>query len=59
MIVMSIVEPTVVPPVLLNLCTVMILHSFSSPSWGKHIALHVSADVSDEAASDKVFRLQV
>lgn len=52
-------EPTVVPPVLLDLCTVTILHRFSSPSWWKHISFHISADVSDEAAFDKVVRLQV
>jgi hypothetical protein len=52
-------EPTVVPPVLLDLCTVAILHRFSSPSWWEHVAHHVSADVSAEEAFDKVVGLQV
>jgi hypothetical protein len=52
-------EPTVVPPVLLDLCTVAILHRFSSPSWWEHVAQHVSADVSAEDAFDKVVGLQV
>jgi len=56
---MYIAEPTVVPPVLLNLCTVSILHRFSSPSWWKHLTLHVSADVSDQRAFDKMVRLKV
>jgi hypothetical protein len=47
-----------VPPVLLDLCTVAILHRFSSPSWWEHVAHHVSADVSEEEAFDKVVRLQ-
>jgi hypothetical protein len=56
---MYIAEPTVMPPVLLDLCTVSILHRFSSPSWWKHLTLHVSADVSDQRAFDKVVRLKV
>ena len=51
-------EPTVVPAVLLDLCTVAILHRFSSPSWWDHVAHHVSADVTAEDAFDKVVRLQ-
>ena len=52
-------EPTVVPPVLLDLCTVAILHRFSSPSWWDHLAKHVSADISAEDAFDRVVKLQV
>lgn len=52
-------EPTVVPPVLLDLCTVAILHRFSSPSWWEHLSRHVSADVSADDAFDKVVSLQV
>ena len=52
-------EPTVVPPVLLDLCTVIILHRFSSPSWWEHLVKHVSADFTGGDAFDKVVRLQV
>lgn len=55
----SFLEPTVVPPVLLDLCTVAILHRFSSPSWWEHLAKHVSADISAEDAFDRVVKLQV
>ncbi|KAG1755860.1 hypothetical protein EDB19DRAFT_1663375 [Suillus lakei] len=51
-------QPTVVPPVLLDLCTVAILHRFSSPSWWEHLAKHVSADISAEDAFDRVVKLQ-
>ncbi len=52
-------EPTVVPPVLLDLCTVTILHRFSSPSWWTHLEKHVSADFAESDAFDKVVKLQV
>jgi hypothetical protein len=52
-------EPTVVPPVLLDLCTVAIMHRFSSPAWWDHLARHISADVSADAAFDTVVKLQV
>ncbi|KAH7930072.1 hypothetical protein BV22DRAFT_1079734 [Leucogyrophana mollusca] len=57
-VIISTQEPTVVPPVLLDLCTVSILHRFSSPSWWDHLAKHVSADISAEDAFDRVVRLQ-
>ncbi|KAG6847448.1 hypothetical protein H0H93_008056, partial [Arthromyces matolae] len=57
-VVISTQEPTVVPPVLLDLCTVMILHRFSSPSWYNHVVKHVSADFEDSDAFDKVVKLQ-
>ncbi|PCH41311.1 hypothetical protein WOLCODRAFT_89215 [Wolfiporia cocos MD-104 SS10] len=56
-VVISTQEPTVVPPVLLDLCGVTILHRFSSPSWFTHLIKHVSADISEEAF-DKVVRLR-
>ena len=52
-------EPTVVPPVLLDLCSVTLLHRFSSPAWWEHIAKHVSADIDSKEAFDKVVNLQV
>jgi hypothetical protein len=53
------VEPTVVPPVLLDLCTLTILHRFSSPSWWEHLIKHVSADFTGTDAFDQVVKLQV
>ncbi|KAF8558824.1 hypothetical protein OG21DRAFT_1474654 [Imleria badia] len=57
-LIISTQEPTVVPPVLLDLCTVTILHRFSSPSWWEHLAKHVSADISADDAFDRVVRLE-
>ncbi|KAF9247148.1 hypothetical protein BU15DRAFT_84696 [Melanogaster broomeanus] len=57
-VIISTQEPTVVPPVLLDLCTVSILHRFSSPSWWEHLAKHVSADISADDAFDRVVRLE-
>jgi hypothetical protein len=49
----------VVPPVLLDLCTVAILHRFSSPTWWQHLIQHVPTDFSQSDAFDKIVRLQV
>ncbi|KAG5637010.1 hypothetical protein H0H81_006110 [Sphagnurus paluster] len=57
-VIISTQEPTVVPPVLLDLCTVFVLHRFSSPSWWEHLIKHVSADFTASDAFDKVVRLQ-
>lgn len=56
---MDCAEPTVVPPVILDLCTVTIMHRFSSPAWWKALVAHVSAEISDDDAFDKVVRLEV
>lgn len=52
-------EPTVLPPVIIDLCNVIILHRFQSPAWWNHIVKHVSADFSLGDAFDRVVRLQV
>jgi hypothetical protein len=52
-------EPTVIPPVLLDLCPVVIAHRFSSPAWWDHLRKHVSAKVSEEEGFDAVVRLDV
>lgn len=52
-------EPTVLPPVIIDLCTVIILHRFQSPAWWDHIVKHVSADLTLSDAFDQVVRLQV
>ncbi|KZT20771.1 hypothetical protein NEOLEDRAFT_1140300 [Neolentinus lepideus HHB14362 ss-1] len=57
-VIISTQEPTVVPSVLLDLCTVMVLHRFSSPTWWEHIVKHVSADFSDRKVFDKIVRLR-
>ncbi|KAG1732028.1 uncharacterized protein EDB91DRAFT_1251964 [Suillus paluster] len=57
-VIISTQEPTVVPPVLLDLCSVAIMHRFSSPAWWDHLARHISADVSIEEAFDTVVKLQ-
>jgi len=51
------VEPTVVPPVLLDLCSVAFMHRFSSQCWWDHISKHFSADLS--SAFDEIVRLKV
>ncbi|KAI0796526.1 hypothetical protein C8Q75DRAFT_790700 [Abortiporus biennis] len=58
-VIISTQEPTVVPPVLIDLCTVTILHRFSSPAWWEHVAKHVSANMTSTEAFDRVVRLQV
>ncbi|KAJ7793164.1 hypothetical protein B0H14DRAFT_2166552, partial [Mycena olivaceomarginata] len=35
-------EPTVVPPTILDLASVIVYHRFSSPAWCSHLARHVS-----------------
>ncbi|KAL4241198.1 hypothetical protein ABKN59_000322 [Abortiporus biennis] len=57
-VIISTQEPTVVPPVLIDLCTVTILHRFSSPAWWEHVAKHVSANMTSTEAFDRVVRLQ-
>ncbi|KAF9534163.1 hypothetical protein CPB83DRAFT_843792 [Crepidotus variabilis] len=57
-VIISTQEPTVVPPVLLDLCSVAILHRFSSPNWWNHLIHHVPTDFSGTDAFDKVVRLQ-
>lgn len=52
-------EPTVVPSVVLDLCSVAILHRFASPKWWEHISQHVSARLSSEDAFNHVVTLQV
>lgn len=47
------------PPVLLDLCGLTILHRFSSPSWWEHLIKHVSADFTGTDAFDQVVKLQV
>lgn len=45
---------------LIDLCSVAVLHRFSSPAWWDAIVKHVSADFSsDDGAFDHVVKLKV
>jgi hypothetical protein len=49
-------EPTVIPPTILDLASVIICHRFSSPAWCAHLAHHVSAGSSEFAAVESWFK---
>ncbi|KAM6489278.1 hypothetical protein JOM56_015179 [Amanita muscaria] len=51
-------EPTVIPPVILDLCSVMVLHRFSSPRWWNHVVQHITAEIPSDVGFDKVSGLQ-
>ncbi|KDQ29197.1 hypothetical protein PLEOSDRAFT_1112157 [Pleurotus ostreatus PC15] len=57
-VIISTQEPTAIPPVLLDLCMISIMHRFSSPTWWEHLVKHVSAEISGGEAFDKVVMLQ-
>ncbi|KAJ7325437.1 hypothetical protein DFH08DRAFT_752550 [Mycena albidolilacea] len=40
-------EPTVVPPTILDLASIIVCHRFSSPAWCSHLARHVSTGSED------------
>ncbi|KAG8898823.1 hypothetical protein FRB99_007132 [Tulasnella sp. 403] len=56
-LIISTQEPTVIPEVLLDLCTITIMHRFSSISWFTHLSQHVSSQF-NEAAFDTVVKLE-
>ncbi|KAF4602216.1 hypothetical protein EYR40_005420 [Pleurotus pulmonarius] len=56
-VIISTQEPTAIPPVLLDLCMISIMHRFSSPAWWEHLVKHVSADFSGREAFDKIVTL--
>ena len=43
-------EPTVIPPTMLDLASFVFCHRFTSPSWCRHLARHVSAGDNAETA---------
>lgn len=51
-------EPTVIPPILLDLCTMAIIHRFSSLSWWNHLSNHLAAEF-EPKTFDTVVGLQV
>ncbi|KAG8862279.1 hypothetical protein FRB96_001858 [Tulasnella sp. 330] len=55
--ILSTQEPTVIPSVLLDLCTITIMHRFSSIGWFDHLSKHVSSQFTSEAF-DTLVRLQ-
>ncbi|EKM80176.1 hypothetical protein AGABI1DRAFT_73108 [Agaricus bisporus var. burnettii JB137-S8] len=57
-IIISTQEPTILPPIIIDLCNVVILHRFQSPAWWDHIVKHISADLSIGDAFNHVVRLQ-
>ncbi|KAG9038321.1 hypothetical protein FRB95_001733 [Tulasnella sp. JGI-2019a] len=55
--ILSTQEPTVIPSALLDLCTITIMHRFSSVGWFDHLSKHVSSEFTHEAF-DTVVRLR-
>jgi hypothetical protein len=54
-VVISTQEPTVVPEKFIDLCSFVIAHRFSSPTWLKHLLEHISAsDKSSDELWNKV-----
>jgi hypothetical protein len=47
-------EPTVIPPTILDLASIIICHRFSSPAWCTHLAHHVS--VGSESAFESWYQ---
>jgi hypothetical protein len=47
-------EPTVLPPVLIDLCSCLIMHRFSSKRWYDHLLGHIAADMPDDAFAQLV-----
>jgi hypothetical protein len=44
--------------VLLELCSLIVIHRFSSPAWWEHLKNHVSSDCAEEGF-DEVVKLRV
>ena len=55
----TLVEPTAVPSVLIDLCSIAIFHRFSSPAWWDAVARRVCTDVSNTEGFEQVVRLKV
>ncbi|KAI5124461.1 hypothetical protein M0805_008344 [Coniferiporia weirii] len=56
-VVISTQEPTVVPSTVMDLCSIILLHRFSSLAWWEHVMRHVSADFSESDAFDRIVKL--
>ncbi|KAI0265152.1 hypothetical protein BC834DRAFT_1033285 [Gloeopeniophorella convolvens] len=57
-VIVSTQEPTVVPSAFLALCSIVVMHRFSSSAWWEHLRKHVSAKMSSEEAFDTVVTLK-
>ncbi|KAI0773976.1 hypothetical protein C8Q74DRAFT_1448046 [Fomes fomentarius] len=57
-VIISTQEPTAVPPVLIDLCSIAIFHRFSSPAWWEAVARRVCADVSNTEGFGHVVKLK-
>ncbi|KAI0650170.1 hypothetical protein C8Q79DRAFT_1006463 [Trametes meyenii] len=57
-VVISTQEPTAVPSVLVDLCSIAIFHRFSSPAWWDAVAKRVCADVSNDQGFDQIVKLK-
>ncbi|KAG8688262.1 hypothetical protein FRC09_013006 [Ceratobasidium sp. 395] len=53
-VIISTQEPTVLPPVLIDLCSCLIMHRFSSKRWYDHLLGHIAADMPDDAFAQLV-----
>ncbi|KAI0771996.1 hypothetical protein BD413DRAFT_604128 [Trametes elegans] len=57
-VVISTQEPTAVPPVLIDLCSITILHRFSSPAWWDAVAKRVCVDLPHDQGFNQVVKLK-
>ncbi|ETW84550.1 hypothetical protein HETIRDRAFT_473230 [Heterobasidion irregulare TC 32-1] len=57
-VVLSTQEPTIIPPVFIELSSLAIMHRFSSSAWWNHLAKHVSADLSGHDTFDQIVKLK-
>ncbi|KAF8665798.1 hypothetical protein AX16_000243 [Volvariella volvacea WC 439] len=57
-VILSTQEPTVVPPAFLGLCSILVLHRFSSPSWYEHIVRHLAARLQYNHTFNQLVHLQ-
>ncbi|KAI0824647.1 hypothetical protein BC628DRAFT_1377114 [Trametes gibbosa] len=57
-VVISTQEPTAVPSVLIDLCSIAIFHRFSSPAWWDAVAKRVCADLSNDQGFNQVVKLK-
>ncbi|QRV91360.1 AAA-like domain protein [Ceratobasidium sp. AG-Ba] len=53
-VIISTQEPTVLPPVLIDLCSCLIMHRFSSKRWYDHLMSHIAADMPDDTFAQLV-----
>ncbi|KAI0363571.1 hypothetical protein BV20DRAFT_1039877 [Pilatotrama ljubarskyi] len=57
-VIISTQEPTAVPPVLIDLCSIAIFHRFSSPAWWDAVVKRVCVDLSSDQGFNQVVKLK-